>query len=428
MSSETAEDDDVGEESQVGSELEARDLPLNGASHSATPDDDDDEYAVIADKHNDGARRDDDDYVPTSDNEDADEEEDEEREEQSGRAQEEDEVDEEEQLATRVKKRRRRGATRRWSVKPRPTKPRQAQPRQPRKRRKPQVSSESEQEEEVQQTAAENMQDGDEQDGEEEERGQGAEDEDGEGEVEDEDGEVENENEEEEDDEPLLVQPVTDSREITISMDKLNKYLACRLCGGYYRDATTIIECAHTFCKLCLSRHIDQTSEHKDTLCPYPKCPTRLKTADPLRNETKFDRALQNLVDKLLPQFSQADEVLRREIQSSAGLRRGTSEVSTGRRRRAEPSMGAALLFELTPHPSSSLPPLPKPLIKTQPAATVRNIRQLLLQQLRLKVDESELLVYCSDELLAADHSLDFIRRTRWHEPDKHMQIQYKMV
>ena len=91
-------------------------------------------------------------------------------------------------------------------------------------------------------------------------------------------------------------------------------------------------------------------------------------------------------------------------------------------------SVGAALLFELTPHPSSSLPALAKPLIKTQASATVRNIRQLLLQQLRLKVDESELLVYCSDELLAADHSLDFIRRTRWHDPNTHMQIQYKMM
>ena len=377
---------------------------MNGESPSPTPTPEDE--SLVADGHNDGARADDDEkYEPSS--EEAEEAEDEEEDGEDGQAAADTQVaaveedDEDEQLVRRVGKRR-RGAVRRFS-----SKPRAPVTAAVRKRRKKVVSSSSEDEQHAEAPAPQEQEENDD----EESEAEGAENDNG---------------EEEEEAEP--VQPVTDSREITLTMDQLNRHLACRLCGGYYREATTIIECAHTFCRLCLQRHIEHTNEHRDALCPYSKCPARLKTADPLRNETKFDRALQNLVDKLLPQFAQADEQLRREMQSSAGPRPGQAQAHAARRRRAEPSMGAALLFELTPHPSSSLPPLAKPLIKTQATATVRNIRQLLLHQLRLKVDEGELLVYCSDELLAADHSLDFIRRTRWHEPDKHMQIQYKVV
>ena len=52
--------------------------------------------------------------------------------------------------------------------------------------------------------------------------------------------------EEEEEEEAEPVQPITDSREISLTMKSLNPLLSCSLCKGYYRDATAIIECAHT--------------------------------------------------------------------------------------------------------------------------------------------------------------------------------------
>ena len=87
------------------------------------------------------------------------------------------------------------------------------------------------------------------------------------------------------------------------------------------------------------------------------------------------------------------------------------------------------MLFELVPHPSSPLPPLPKPVIRANPKATVRNIRQLIVRQAHLSVhDATELLVQCCDELLGSDHSLEFVWRTRWHEQDRHMTLTYKLL
>ena len=59
-----------------------------------------------------------------------------------------------------------------------------------------------------------------------------------------------------------------------IRIEELNPHLVCVLCGGYYIDATTIIECLHS-CKLLKQlsgQHFgrcsckDKTSEKKLTL------------------------------------------------------------------------------------------------------------------------------------------------------------------
>ena len=295
---------------------------------------------------------------------------------------------------------------------------------------------------------------------EEEEEEEDEEEEEEEQEEEEQDGEEEEEEQEPSELEP--VHPVTDSREITLSMRALNRHLTCGLCSGYYREATTIIDCAHTcqtqtsrqrstavpaavsclqpsavlqsVCAASLStssrpqhtrtRHARrQLRRHAAQLRPLlscqlsrplmpshfvpfifsplrQSCRSRLVTADPIRNETKsallsrcspaaacssalrltaavhaavcccrFDRALQNLVDKLLPQFHQQDEVrqqrqscsccaslssaatdaagllcvagaakmLKRELLNSAGLVRSSSDLP-GRKQRKDQS------------------------------------------------------------------------------------------
>ena len=45
------------------------------------------------------------------------------------------------------------------------------------------------------------------------------------------------------------IQPVRDDHNITFQTRILNQHLVCTLCMGYFKDACTIIECLHTFCK-----------------------------------------------------------------------------------------------------------------------------------------------------------------------------------
>lgn len=49
------------------------------------------------------------------------------------------------------------------------------------------------------------------------------------------------------------------STENMLSLSSLNPYITCPICEGYFVDATTVIDCLHTFCKSCLLKHFEGT-------------------------------------------------------------------------------------------------------------------------------------------------------------------------
>ncbi|OXB60088.1 UNVERIFIED_CONTAM: hypothetical protein H355_001144 [Colinus virginianus] len=66
-------------------------------------------------------------------------------------------------------------------------------------------------------------------------------------------------------------------RTTRIKITELNPHLMCVLCGGYFIDATTIIECLHSFCKTCIVRYLE-TSKY----CPI--CDVQVHKTRPLLN------------------------------------------------------------------------------------------------------------------------------------------------
>lgn len=48
-----------------------------------------------------------------------------------------------------------------------------------------------------------------------------------------------------------------------ISLNDLHPYITCFLCRGYLIEATTIVECLHTYCHSCLMKHLA-----KEKCCP----------------------------------------------------------------------------------------------------------------------------------------------------------------
>ncbi|XP_031456389.1 polycomb group RING finger protein 2 [Phasianus colchicus] len=46
-------------------------------------------------------------------------------------------------------------------------------------------------------------------------------------------------------------------RTTRIKITELNPHLMCALCGGYFIDAATIVECLHSFCKTCIVRYLE---------------------------------------------------------------------------------------------------------------------------------------------------------------------------
>jgi hypothetical protein len=115
-----------------------------------------------------------------------------------------------------------------------------------------------------------------------------------------------------------------DDDHVEFPLSNLHPHLTCPLCQGYYRDAHTIVDCLHSFCKSCLILFFEQKLRQRQadeklkknkgyyTTSPHLCCPTCDMEVGPhpFRKHTSIstvqilpDRTLQEIVDKLFPQF-----------------------------------------------------------------------------------------------------------------------------
>ncbi|OWF54297.1 polycomb complex protein BMI-1-A-like [Mizuhopecten yessoensis] len=95
-------------------------------------------------------------------------------------------------------------------------------------------------------------------------------------------------------------------RTTRIKITELNPHLICVLCGGYYIDAATIIECLHSFCRTCIVRYLESSK-----YCPI--CDVMVHKTKPLQN-VKSDKTLQDLVYKLVPGLYKSEMKRRRDL------------------------------------------------------------------------------------------------------------------
>ncbi|XP_064214617.1 polycomb group protein Psc isoform X2 [Tribolium castaneum] len=86
----------------------------------------------------------------------------------------------------------------------------------------------------------------------------------------------------------------------------LNQHLICKLCKGYFVDATTIIECLHSFCRSCIVKYLAANK-----YCPV--CDVQVHKSKPLLN-IRQDRTLQDIVYKLVPRLFQNEVQRRRDF------------------------------------------------------------------------------------------------------------------
>lgn len=91
-----------------------------------------------------------------------------------------------------------------------------------------------------------------------------------------------------------------------ILVEDLKDLLTCYLCKGYIIDATTIVECLHSFCKSCIVTFL----EHRNT-CPV--CETLLHKTRP-QYAIRSDYVLQAIVYKLLPKVFDREMAARRQF------------------------------------------------------------------------------------------------------------------
>ena len=71
----------------------------------------------------------------------------------------------------------------------------------------------------------------------------------------------------------------------TLKLTELNPHLICALCNGYLINATTTVECLHTFCKSCIVKHLEDTNT-------CPQCNDMIHQSHPL-DYIAYDRTMQ---------------------------------------------------------------------------------------------------------------------------------------
>ena len=87
---------------------------------------------------------------------------------------------------------------------------------------------------------------------------------------------------------------------------ELNEFISCTICSGYLIDATTIIECLHSFCKTCLINHLK-----KDNSCP--KCNQPVHKTKPFQY-IRPDPTLQDIVYKIVPGLFRKEMERRKKL------------------------------------------------------------------------------------------------------------------
>lgn len=97
----------------------------------------------------------------------------------------------------------------------------------------------------------------------------------------------------------------------------INEHIMCTLCGGYLREALTITDCLHSFCKSCLLLHLKDIQGTQT--CPRAGCSTAVMCKQRPDHSFKVkgmlaDSTMQSLTDKSVPDVVEEDKRLEEQF------------------------------------------------------------------------------------------------------------------
>lgn len=218
-----------------------------------------------------------------------------------------------------------------------------------------------------------------------------------------------------------------------IKITTLNSFISCKLCEGYLIDATSVTECLHTFCKSCIVKHL----EEKNT-CPC--CDIVIHQSHPLQY-ISYDRTLQDIVYKLIPDLQQNEIKREKEFYRLRGLPypKANLEKSLKDNNNSNASLENVNNFnfhredeqigiELVSHDVKSAKQIKFPFIRCSSQSTITHLKKFIASHL-LKSPEKqkEVDILYNEELLGKDHTLKFVYVTRWRYKRGPMKLYYRI-
>jgi len=235
---------------------------------------------------------------------------------------------------------------------------------------------------------------------------------------------------------------VLDGSEVVFQTRIMNEHLICSLCMGYLREAMTVTECLHTFCKPCIVQHFVE-----NLACPT--CEVNLGPT-PLE-KVRVDRAMQNIVDKVFPHFAKEEAAAEKHLQreaTEANQRRSqaASQESETKRKKVVNDLqakkktkvketekeGAAqkLCLSLFPREGGErpLPKLAKPHLRSSPEATIKQYKNYLSGKLssesNVTVAAADIEMSCKGAIVRNEATLSEVWKEHWNTTED-LQLCY---
>uniref|UniRef100_A0A1I7T0M7 RING-type domain-containing protein n=1 Tax=Caenorhabditis tropicalis TaxID=1561998 RepID=A0A1I7T0M7_9PELO len=232
---------------------------------------------------------------------------------------------------------------------------------------------------------------------------------------------------------------------VKYNMEVLNPFITCSICDGYIVDATTIIDCMHTFCKSCLLTYFE--SDNKTC----PTCGTFIHGSHPTHYVT-YDRAVNELVNQFVPKLEKIEMDTRkkflRDCREALGIDTAAEDRERKERLERERITGTNRCYPLEkPRLShhrddcqvtvkllpgtSNLPLVTRPFVRCSEMTTMNTLRKFI--SLQIWDDQSrysDLDMFCDDQLMGKDFSIRFVwmMKRRGQPKSVPLVIRYHMA
>jgi len=234
-----------------------------------------------------------------------------------------------------------------------------------------------------------------------------------------------------------------------IQLKTLNPHIACSICNGYLIDATTVVECLHTFCKSCLVSHLEDNNT-------CPKCQIVIHQSHPL-NYISYDRTMQDIIYKLVPNLQERE--LKREIEfyKKRGLpcpklqnvnnnnNNNNNNSSTNNNQNQSKDIynfnndqakeensdyhrsDEQVNVSLETLSQAQFKQIKRRFIRCSSHATVTHLKKYVAKKLFKNFDRyKDIDILCNNELLGKDHTLKFVMITKWRYKEQPLQLAYR--
>lgn len=215
-----------------------------------------------------------------------------------------------------------------------------------------------------------------------------------------------------------------------IKVRTLNCHIICKICTGYLIDATTVTECLHTFCKSCLVKHLEENNT-------CPTCNIMIHQSHPLQY-ISFDRTMQDIVYKLVPNLQENELKRETEFYRSRGLScpkdiLANNEIVDIKKNQNENQNDTDFhRFDEQVNicldcGATQLRQLKRRFLRCSSQATVTHLKKFIALKVLNSIDAyRDVDILCNDELLGKDHTLKFVLLTRWRFKEPPLKLVYR--